>query len=54
MSVSSVLDFDLDAVPVDAFDLSDSGLVESLTSEHGAKVYGCSGGCVSCTTFVSE
>lgn len=47
MSVSEKLDFDLDDLPMDVFDLADSGLnVESLTAGHGLPENGAS--CVTC------
>ncbi|RVX44164.1 hypothetical protein EDD27_6887 [Nonomuraea polychroma] len=49
MSVSQGLDFSLENLPVDVFDLADSGLtVESLTAGHGMAEIGASL-CGSCT-----
>ncbi|MEV0587108.1 thiomuracin/GE37468 family thiazolyl RiPP peptide [Nonomuraea sp. NPDC050310] len=53
MSVSKKLDYDLSALPLDVFDLADTGLtVESLTAGHGmpenAASGPCSIGCCSC------
>jgi Thiopeptide-type bacteriocin precursor len=52
MSVSKKLDFDLENLPMDVFDLVDSGLtVESLTAGHGMTENGASSVCV--TTYCS-
>jgi hypothetical protein len=49
MPDSDVLDFDLDTVPVDVFDLEDSGLeVETLTTGHGQQSACLS---LSCTSY---
>lgn len=48
MSVSEKLDFDLENLPIDVFDLVDSGLtVESLTAGHGMPETGASCCCCS-------
>ena len=48
MNINKGNDFDLGALPVDVFDLADSGLsVESLTAGHGMADAG-----ASCTTCV--
>ncbi|MFC4585743.1 thiomuracin/GE37468 family thiazolyl RiPP peptide [Sphaerisporangium corydalis] len=58
MSVSRKLDFDLDNLPVDVFDLEGGGLAaESLTAGHGMTEVGascptCAGGAVCiCSCF---
>jgi hypothetical protein len=46
VSVSGKLDFDLGNLPMDVFDLADSGLtVESLTAGHGMPENGASSAC---------
>ncbi|MGC7102908.1 thiomuracin/GE37468 family thiazolyl RiPP peptide [Amycolatopsis lurida] len=53
MSVSEQLDFELEKVPMDVFDLADSGLtVESLTGGHGMTELGGSA-CCACSVSVS-
>lgn len=48
---SERLDFDLENLPIDVFDLADSGLtVESLTAGHGMPENGASFCCVPCTS----
>ncbi|CAM3351849.1 GE37468 family thiazolyl peptide [Kibdelosporangium persicum] len=55
MSTSRRLDFDLENLPMDVFDIVDSGLtVESLTAGHGMAENGAScsapgGGCSGCS-----
>lgn len=56
MSVSEKLDFDLENLPMDVFDLVDSGLtLESLTAGHGMPETGasccpCFCACYSCAS----
>jgi Thiopeptide-type bacteriocin precursor len=48
MSVSQKLEFDLEDLPMDVFDLIDSGLtIESLTAGHGMIENGASSICAS-------
>ncbi len=50
MTTSEKLGFDLNGIPVDVFDLADSGLtVETLTAGHGMIENGASNSC-SCYT----
>jgi hypothetical protein len=55
MSTSHRLDFDLENLPMDVFDIVDSGLmIESLTAGHGMAENGAScaapgGGCSGCS-----
>ncbi|MFI5913345.1 thiomuracin/GE37468 family thiazolyl RiPP peptide [Dactylosporangium sp. NPDC051541] len=54
MTISQELDFELESLPVDVFDLADSGLVvESLTSGHGMAELGASSTCCSVTDLCS-
>jgi hypothetical protein len=56
MATTSDLDFDLDDLPVDVFDLDDRGLsVESLTAGHGMAELGAScSSCSPCTCICSS
>ncbi|MCA2225179.1 thiomuracin/GE37468 family thiazolyl RiPP peptide [Nonomuraea aurantiaca] len=56
MSISQKLDFDLKNLPMDVFDLADSGLaIESLTAGHGMAENGASVLCPSvCSTSTSS
>lgn len=52
MSVSKKLDFDLEDLPMEVFDLDDTGLtVEALTDGHGMAEAGAS--CTSCVCICS-
>lgn len=56
-NTSQKLDFDLADLPMDVFDLADSGLtVQSLTAGHGMPEYGASdssSACSCCTNIAS-
>ena len=55
MNVSDKLEFDLDDLPIDVFDLADSGLtIESLTAGHGLLENGASYPASSCSCCASS
>ncbi|MCC5579620.1 MULTISPECIES: thiomuracin/GE37468 family thiazolyl RiPP peptide [Microtetraspora] len=53
MGASKALDFDLENLPMDVFELADSGLtIESLTAGHGL-VEGGASGCALCSCSIA-